>query len=134
MARKVGRPSDYTEELLEKARDYVENYKSYGDPVPTVAGLCVEIGIHKSTAFDWAKQESKQEFSYLLRDIESEQERMLVKGGLADIFNMSITKMMLTKHGYSDKVEQNLTSSDGSMSPNIQINFVDPPTEPKENE
>jgi hypothetical protein len=27
--------------------------------------------------------------------------------------------MMLTKHGYSDKVEQDLTSSDGSMTPQI---------------
>ena len=34
--------------------------------------------------------------------------------------------MMLTKHGYSDKVEQDHTSSDGSMTPKeIIIRAVD---------
>lgn len=47
----------------------------------------------------------------------SVQERQLVNGGLAGGFNSAVTKVMMTKHGYTDKVEQDITSSDGSMTP-----------------
>ena len=58
--------------------------------------------------------------------MEETQERSLVRGGLEGKYNPAITKMMLTKHGYSDKVEQDLTSSDGSMSPTrIEITAPD---------
>ena len=42
---------------------------------------------------------------------------MLINGGLMGDFNASIAKVMMTKHGYSDKQEIDNTSSDGSMSP-----------------
>jgi len=45
------------------------------------------------------------------------QHRGLVNGGLSGKFNPAITKMMMTKHGYSDKQELAHTSPDGSMSP-----------------
>jgi len=58
--------------------------------------------------------------------VESTQERKLVTGGLEGKYNPAITKMMLTKHGYSDKVEQAHTSPDGSMSPTrIEITAPD---------
>jgi len=101
----MARPTDYNQELLDKAQDYVENYESYGDAVPTIAGLACELGMHRETLYAWSKDESKTEFSDIFKKVQQAQERKLVNGGLAGGFNPAVTKMMLTKHGYSDKQE-----------------------------
>jgi len=111
-----GRPSDYTPEIVEAAWAYANGgWQEAGDPVPSVAGLACEIGVHRETCYAWAKHEDK-EFSDVLNTIAETQERNLVRGGLGGKFNGAITKMMMTKHGYSDRIEQDNTSSDGSMS------------------
>jgi len=107
-----GRPTTYNEEVLELARDYVENCPN---TVPMVVGLCKHIGRAKATVYAWAKEEGKEEFSDILREIEENQHIQLIEGGLDNSFNSAITKMMLTKHGYSDKVEQDVTSGGKSI-------------------
>ena len=113
---KIGRPTKYTPELLEAAEAYLDHYEEAGDPVPSVVGLAIAIGVNKATCYDWAKHEDKQAFSDILTRVEEMQEQKLIAGGLSQGFNPAITKMMLTKHGYSDKIEQDHRSSDGSMS------------------
>lgn len=113
----AGRPTLYTPKLVKAAWDYVNGgWITAGDKVPTVAGLACEIGVHRDTCHEWAKDDSKK-FSDILQEIAQKQERELVNNGLTGDFVAPITKMMLTKHGYSDRVEQHLTSPDGSMSP-----------------
>lgn len=102
-----GRPTTYTPEVLELARDYVENCP---DKVPLVVGLCRHIGRGKTTVYNWEKDEDKQEFRDILEQIEENQHINLVNGGLAGDFSSPIAKMMLTKHGYSDKIDQDVTS------------------------
>lgn len=115
----VGRPSDYTQEIVNAAWEYVEGgWEVAGDKVPSVAGLACEIGIHRQTCYAWAGDESK-EFSYILEAISQKQERTLVNNGLDGTFNPPITKMMLSKHGYSDAVDSRHTSPDGSMTPTV---------------
>jgi len=102
---------------VKAAWDYVNGgWITAGDKVPTVAGLACEIGVHRDTCHEWAKNDNKQ-FSDILQEIAQKQERELVNNGLTGDFVAPITKMMLTKHGYSDKVEQHVTSPDGSMTP-----------------
>jgi len=116
-----GRPTLYTNKLVEEAWKYANGgWQEAGDPVPSVAGLACEIGVRRETCHAWAKDQDK-EFSNILGEIAAIQERYLLKGGLHGDFNPSITKMMMTKHGYSDKVEQDHTSSDGSMRPTTVI-------------
>jgi hypothetical protein len=43
----------------------------------------------------------------------------LVNKGLNNTFNAAITKLVLGKHGFHDKMDQDLTSSDKSMQPNV---------------
>ena len=97
----MARPTDYTEELLVKANKYIDECP---DVVHTVVGLCLFIGIAKSTAYRWAEEDNK-EFKDILDYVNALQEKKLVSNGLTNAFNSAITKMMLTKHGYSDKVE-----------------------------
>lgn len=99
----MARPTKLTDSVLKKARHYVENYEEYGDPVPTIAALAIELDVMRSTCYEWAK--TSKAFSDILMRAEVAQERKLVGGGLAGGFNPAVTKMMLTKHGYSDKQE-----------------------------
>lgn len=88
-----------------------------GDPIPTVAGLACVLGVTRKSCYEWAKDPEKAEFSDILEELAQRQERGLVKGGLMGEYNAPITKMMLTKHGYSDAVDSRHTSPDGSMTP-----------------
>lgn len=107
-----GRPTTYTEEMLADAYDYIENYKDNDELIPTVVGLCRHIGRSKSSVYGWAQDPDKQEFLDILNTIEENQHIGLVNGGLSNRFNSAITKMMMTKHGYSDKQEIDITSRD----------------------
>lgn len=125
----AGRPTSYTKKLVEAAWEYVnDGWITAGDKVPTVAGLACEIGVHRDTCHAWAKDEEK-EFSDILQAIAQKQERELVNNGLTGDFVAPITKMMLTKHGYSDRVEQAHTSPDGSMSPQKPVDLSNAPQE-----
>lgn len=117
----MARPTEYNSKVLAKARDYLKNYEQYGDVVPTVAGLACELDFHRDTLYEWAKHEDKKDFSDILTRVMQIQERKLVSGGLVGGFNPAVTKMMLTKHGYSDKQELDHSSKDGSMSPLVVV-------------
>jgi hypothetical protein len=66
----------------------------------------------------WAKDKNK-EFSYILDRCMQVQAKTLVNNGLNNTFNSAITKLVLGKHGYHDKMEQDITSSDESMKPTV---------------
>lgn len=124
---KVGRPSKLAESI-EKAKEYLMGgYEAVGDVVPSVAGLACYLGISRSTAQEYAKDNA--EFSGTLEAIKTLQENKLINKGLVGDFNPTITKLMLANHGYSDKAEIDNKSSDGSMTSKpttIQLLPVEP--------
>jgi hypothetical protein len=114
---KMGRPSKLTDEVMAKVEDYIKNYANYGDPFPSAAGLADELGISRKTIYNWA--DSNPNFLRMLDAINAKQERVLLANGITGEFNAAITKLVLAKHDYSDKVSQDVTSSDGSMKPTV---------------
>lgn len=106
-----GRPTDYNKETIPKTLHYLENYKEYGDMIPSVAGLSIALGVNRDTIYEWSSQDSKKEFSDILKSLLSTQEKVLINNGLNNTFNSQITKLVLGKHGYSDK--QEITGKDG---------------------
>lgn len=115
----MSRPTKYTPELLAKAQDYLDNKSN---SFPSHIGLAFELGISNSTLYEWIGNEDKHEFSDIAERVMQRQYISLTTNGLDGTFNGGITKLMLTKHGMSDKVDQ--TSSDGSMTPPTTINLV----------
>jgi hypothetical protein len=110
----AGRPSIYTPELIAKAREYVDGkWEFYDHIIPSVQGLCVVLGISEFTAYNWAKDEEKAEFSKILAEIKTKQHHELINKGLKGDINAAITKLALGKHGYSDKVEAEHTGPGG---------------------
>lgn len=113
-----GRPTEYNESKLMMARAYIEGgWEAQGDVVPQVVSLALAMGVSKAVIYQWAKDPDKKEFVDILTRVQQAQEQKLINGGLSGGFNPAVTKMLLCKHGYSDKVEQDHTSSDRSMTP-----------------
>ena len=110
----IGRPSKYGE-CLPRAQEYLMGaWRTVGNVVPSRAGLACFLGVNRDTVTEWAKE--YDDFSDIVKGIDTMQEMELSDRGLDGTFNSAITKLMLSKHGYSDKVETDHKSSDGSMS------------------
>lgn len=110
---------------------------------PSVAGLARTMGISRDTIYEWCKpnkeisdslteQEKEEqekvnnlcdELSQIVKDIQTEQEKRLLDNGLAGTYNPMITKLILGKHGYSEKTETDLTSKGEKIE---AINYIVP--------
>ena len=117
-----GRPTEYSPKTLAIARDYADGgWERLGHVVPSVAGLSVVLKVSKETLLNWSKDPEKIEFFGVYRQISSTQEFQLINGGLKGEYNSAIAKMLLAKHGYSDKPE---VEHEKEEAPQIFINFV----------
>lgn len=109
----AGRPTDYSDEICRKARLYLQTFDKDGDLIPTIAGLALELKVSRQTVYAWAKEPEKHEFSDIVNEILAKQEILLVNKGLSGDFNAAITRLALGKHGYSEKVEQEVKGEGG---------------------
>lgn len=110
----AGRPTKYSKEILESSREYLEGgYLECEDVIPSIEGLSLYIKIRRSTIYDWRNQEGKEEFSDILDEILAKQASLCVNQGLKGEFNPTIAKLVLGKHGYSEKQETAHTGPDG---------------------
>ena len=103
-----GRPSKYCPiETLAKTREYIRDYMSLGNEevIPTIAGLAFHLKVNRDTIYAWCKEEEKHEFSDIVAELMAKQEFVLINKGLKNETNPTITKLALTKHGYTDKAE-----------------------------
>lgn len=104
-----GRPTKCIPELLENAKYYLDNWEDLGDAFPHIMGLAKKIDVDSTTIYDWIKQPDKEEFSLIVRKLLDEQHRTLVNKGFIGTSSPVITKLLLSKHGYSDKQETQLS-------------------------
>lgn len=117
----MGRPTKYTPELLEKAHSYIANWRTLGDMIPSNEALARYIDINRSNLYEWAKHDDKQEFRDILDEINSLQRSELINNGLSGDFNAAITKLVLGKHGFSDKVDSDITTKGDKIENNITV-------------
>jgi soluble P-type ATPase len=109
----VGRPTDYSQEIIKKAKKYIEIYETQGDQIPSVEGLSEYIGIARTTIYRWATEEGKEEFKDTLESLQAKQKRVLLNKGLSGDFNSNITKLALGNHGMSEKTQQEVSGPGG---------------------
>lgn len=136
----AGRPSEYSGEILTKTREYIESrvdqfeqvvsqesesYTMYKErlkvQMPTIEGLAVYLKVHRDTIYQWEKDHP--EFSDILEELRATQADRLLNNGLSGNYNPTIAKVLLTKHGYTDKqeIDQKTEHSGG-----ITIKFEEP--------
>lgn len=127
MAHPGGRPTKYSKEIIKKAKNYIKHsedqelsaIESENEVtgrtryslklkvnLPKVEGLCLYLGIHRSTAYEWAAEH--KEFSDILEQINQIQANRVIDEALAGNYNPMIAKLLLGKHGYKD--QKDLTS------------------------
>lgn len=98
-----GRPSKYTPEIIEKAKEFLHKFQDLGLKIPTKQGLAIYLGINNDTLYSWLKDEQKKEFSDIVDHMTNVTHEMLVSGGLTNEFNPTITKLILSsKYGYHE--------------------------------
>lgn len=120
----MARPTDYTPEILEQSRQYLHQCKfgTEDDPrpkLPTIEGLALFLDISRDTVYAWEKE--KEPFSYIVEEVRAQQAETLVQNGLTGQFNPTITKLMLSKHGYVER--QDVTSGDKPVAP-LLVRFL----------
>lgn len=110
---KIGRPTKYKPELLEKANYYLENYEEYDHAFPSDIGLAYVLDISDSTLYSWAKDDDKAEFLDILDKINRAQQFVAWNKGLKGEYNANLVKLLLGKHGFTEKTQQELTGAEG---------------------
>ena len=119
---KGGRPTKYTKEIIKKAEKYLsecidtteqvitgesEKFTSYKEKLkvnlPTIEGLAVYLEVHRDTLYEWEKEHD--DFSDIIERLRGSQIKSLVNNGLSGDYNPTIAKVLLSKHGYSEKQE-----------------------------
>lgn len=123
----TGRPTILTEELKEQARGYVEEEGSYmSSLLPSIEGLALRLGIHRDTLYAWEKED--EDFSDILERLRQSQAKKLMDKGLAGQYNSTIAKLLLSKHGYVEKSEQDITTGGDKIqsapSPELATEFA----------
>lgn len=110
----AGRPTDYTPELVAKARKYIDGgWERLCHKIPSHSGLALFLDMSRKTLYRWALEEGKEEIKDILEKCMVQQEQLLISNGLDNTFNSAITKLVLGKHGYHEKKDTELTGSGG---------------------
>lgn len=116
-----GQPTKYNNETVYKAQAYLEDEDTF---IPNVAELSRVLNVSRATIYNWGNEHP--EFFDMLAQIQSEQERRLLKHGLQGDYNPTIAKLMLAKHGYHDKQDNTHAGADGGPVQVIERRIIDP--------
>jgi hypothetical protein len=112
----TGRPSEFKEEYVEQAREYVDSCVDTYDPetkrtkvnLPTYAGLANHLKCSKQTLYNWG--EKSKDFLDSLNYLLQEQENRLINSGLSGDYQSPIAKLIMSSnHDYSEKSERKHT-------------------------
>lgn len=134
-----GRPTKLNEELMLKAEGYLSTCEdevhhtdkgavSYVEVnLPSIVGFAKYLGIHKDTVYDWVKHNNS--FSDLVKEVLAEQEIRLLNKGLGGLYTSKALGALLSKHGYVEKTEQDITTGGDKLTFSV-VKFGNGDTDP----
>lgn len=124
--KRMGRPTKWKgEETLDAISHYIDTFHTkHNEQFPSIAGLCSNVlDCGKETLMVWIRDNKSEELNYQIQRLLAKQEVLLLNSGITGEFNSAITKLLLTKHGYTDKVEAIGFEGSRQQQP-ISITFV----------
>lgn len=105
-----GRPTKVTPQLIKDAWDYVKLTSEFSyQMLPTIEGLSLAIKVDRTTIYDWENKDVNKDFSNIIKQLRAAQAEKLIQLSLHGKYNPMISKLMLSKHGYVEKTEQDTT-------------------------
>ena len=121
----MARKTKYTEHTTQQLIDYMTEYESHGDVIPTVEGFSDVIAVCKKTVYNWSQKPENKEFLHALGRLKTKQHRTLLNKGLSNQINPTLTKLMLiNNHGYTEKKE--VQKENEIQVIELRTNFDDP--------
>ena len=96
-------------------------------PPPPLKGTTLQFLAPDASAFVGVflaalrEEEGKEAFSEILERVLLLQRQELIDNGLTGDFNSAITKLVLGKHGFSDKVDSDVTTKGQKIENNFTI-------------
>lgn len=114
----AGRPSEYSPDMLPKIIELMSEGAS-------ITELAPKLGISRDTIYDWTNKKSpryNEDFSYAIKEGISLSEAWWEAEGRSNLRNKDFSYTgwymnMKNRFNWRDKIESDLKSSDGSMSP-----------------
>jgi hypothetical protein len=112
-----GRPTKLNEDVLVQTQQYIDECEDDQEKkkvnLPSIEGLALYLKVNKDSIYEWRKGTDAihLHFSELIAQLLSKQAQRLLNNGLAGTYNSTIAKVLLTKHGYREGIEQ--TGKDG---------------------
>ena len=109
----------YFAEIEEQNKQSIQNFGKMCR-VPNIAGLCVHMGIHKDTFYEYAKKTDSNGNSYkdvtknAVMRIESFKLESAATGQIREIMTIFDLK---NNHGYTDKVDVNTNAAPEQITP-----------------
>lgn len=108
-----GRPRKYGPDVLKASAEYLSgDYKELGI-VPSIASFALYLQVSTDTLTTWKR--AYPEFADVLNSVHNLQHTILLHGGLTGALNPTITKLILAKHGYHERVENHVTVNADSL-------------------
>lgn len=115
--------SKYSPVKLQLAKDYAEGgYRDLEQVIPTGEGLALLLGVSRKTLFNW--RDKHDDFALVMEHMNCKQALTCLNKGLKGEFNPVITKQVLARHGYHDKIDSDMTTKGDSMQPTFVFNPV----------
>lgn len=117
----AGRPSIYEESYVTRTQEYldscVDNLEKKEVRLPSIEGLAVYLNLSRNTIYEWCKEHS--EFSDIIEVLKAKQAEKLLNNGLSGTYNPTISKVLLTKHGYREG--QDITTNDEKITSGVIV-------------
>lgn len=118
-----GAPKKITPQLLKKAKAFCDGeWRNYNKTIPTIEGLAKHLSLYRSYIYEVEELSDTREW------INQNQGLGLIEGGLDNTFNPSIVKLLLSKHGYVEKSQTDVTSNGetiGKVDQTVAANFAE---------
>lgn len=86
--------------------------------LPSIVGLAIYLDVDKSTVYSWSDSTSDQyngEFALIVRQVHKAQEKVLLDKTLGGLYQTKVAGMLLSKHGYVEKTETDITTKGESI-------------------
>lgn len=125
MANPVGRPSEYTPEIIKELNKYLTEAIPQNMKIPTVEGIALKLKISKNTLYEWAKKHP--EFQDALDELKMRQKEALIEIGVfggKEINATIVALLMKVNHDMIEKTATDITSKGEKIEGN-QIVFSD---------